>query len=520
MKDWSILDTGIRNAAENITLDEVLLLCRNKNYIPNTIRFLQFSPNNVLVGFHQNVEQEIRVDYCKNHKIEINRRITGGGAIYIDEPQLGWELIVNRNNPIIPKDMEKIYKKICECSIGGLKRLGIKAEFRPKNDIEVNGRKISGTGGAFEGKAFLFQGTLLTDFDVNTMIRSLKIPIEKLKDKEIESVKERVTCLKWELGYLPRLKIIKKALIEGFIEVLNIDPIERKLTGKEIKLFNEKIRYYQSNEWIYGVRQKIEQRQVLRSVYKTPGGLIRISLIVDIPNKRIQAALITGDFFIHPKRTIFDLEALLKDSTIDKIKIKEKIIQFFNERQVDIPGIKPIDFIKAIYKSLEKMEYLKLGISIENVNNIFTVIESIDNIRESSVILIPYCSKLPECKYRQEKGCILCGKCTVGDIYKYAIENNLTPITILNFKDLIRTLNDLKQKGIKSFIGSCCEAFYTKHIDDFQNAGLPGILIDIDNQTCYDLGEEKDAYDGNFENLTNLRVDLIKKVVDYLKITN
>lgn len=517
MKKWTILDTGVRSASENITLDEVLLTSRNKNYIPNTIRFLQFSPNNVLVGFHQNVNQEIRIEYCKNHGIDINRRITGGGAIYIDKPQLGWELVANRNNPIFPKDMENLYERICKCSIRGLKSLGVKAEFRPKNDIEVEGRKISGTGGAFEGNAFLFQGTLLTDFDVDTMIRALKIPIEKLKDKELESVKERVTCLKWELGYSPRLNIIKKALLEGFVEVLDIDLKERKLTDKEIRLFEEKIKHYQSDKWIYGIRHTIEHRQVLKSIYKTPGGLIRISLIVDIPNKRIQAALITGDFFIHPKRTVYDLEALLKDIPMDRIKIKDKILQFFNERQVESPGVTSDDFIKAINKALDKINFLKLGISLENVNNVFTIIESIDNIKRSSVFLIPYCSKLPECKYRNEKGCKICGKCTVGEIYELALDNNMKPITILSFEDLIRTLNDLKQSGVKSFIGSCCEAFYIKHIEDFQNAGLPGILIDIDSQTCYDLGKVKEAKEGNFENLTHLRVDLIKKVVDYFK---
>jgi lipoate-protein ligase A len=517
MEQWTLLDTGVKSAAENVALDDTLLTCRSRNLIPNTFRFLQFSPHNVLVGFHQTVEQEVRVDYCKQRKIDINRRITGGGAIYLDEPQLGWEVIATRNHSLKSKGMEELYDQMCECTVKGLNRLGIEAKFRPKNDIEVNGRKISGTGGAFEGNAFLFQGTLLTDFDVNTMLRALRIPLEKLKDKEIESVRERVTCLKWELGYVPKIESIKTIIKEEFAKIFNTELQERVLTQDEKILFEKKIKHYQSNDWIYGVRRPMKHRQLLMSAYKAPGGLIRTSLIVDIPNKRIQAALITGDFFIHPKRTIFDLEAILKDFTMEEKEIKKKILNFFKEREVEIPGIVPQDFINAILKTIEKIDYLKLGIPFENVNNIFTVLDSIHNINEPSVLLIPYCAKLPECKYRQEKDCNKCGKCTVSDAYELAEQKGLNPITVLNFEDLIQTLNVLKQKGTKAFVGSCCEAFYAKHQDDFQQAGLPGILIDIDSQTCYDLGKERDAKKGKFENQTNLRMELIQKIVEYLR---
>ena len=349
------------------------------------------------------------------------------------------------------------------------------------------------------------------------MLRALRIPIEKLKDKELDSVRERVTCLKWELGSVPDLEVIKTALIKGFTDVFDVEIVERKLTKKEEELFKEKLKHYSSEEWIYGVRRPMNHRQVLMSVYKAPGGLIRTSLVADIPNKRIQAALITGDFFAHPKRTIFDLEGFLKDASMDKIELEKNILQFFDEREVEIPGVTPTDFINAIFKAVEKIDYLNLGIPLENVNNVFTVIDSIHKIKDSPVLLVPYCAKLPECQYRHEKDCIKCGKCTVSDVYELAEKKGMTPITILSFEDLIETLNGLKKKGVKTFIGSCCEAFYAKHLEDFQEAGLPGILIDIDSETCYDLGKEREAKKGEFENLTNLRVDLIKKVVDNLR---
>ncbi|MHA1581019.1 MAG: lipoate--protein ligase family protein [Candidatus Baldrarchaeia archaeon] len=77
---WRFLDTGLRSAAENMALDDVILECKARNLIPNTVRLLRFRPPAVLVGYHQNVEQEVRLDYVKEKGIDVNRRITGGGA--------------------------------------------------------------------------------------------------------------------------------------------------------------------------------------------------------------------------------------------------------------------------------------------------------------------------------------------------------------------------------------------------------------------------------------------------------
>jgi len=219
---WRLLDTGARSAAENMALDEVVLTAHSQGRVPNTLRYLQFSPHCVLVGYHQSVEQEIRIEYCAVHGIEINRRLTGGGGLYWDESQLGWEIYAPRDLPGLPRRAEALYEHICQGAIRGLERLGVRAAFRPQNDIEVEGKKISGTGGTSLGEAFMFQGTLLIDFDVDTMLRALRIPTEKLKDKEIQSVRERVTCLAWELGRVPPPDEIKAALAAGFGEVLGV----------------------------------------------------------------------------------------------------------------------------------------------------------------------------------------------------------------------------------------------------------------------------------------------------------
>jgi lipoate-protein ligase A len=509
------LDTGVRTAVENMALDQAILTARSDELVPNTIRFLRFKPNAVLVGYHQCVEHEVRIDYCKKHGIDINRRVTGGGAIYFDGPQLGWELIASKDHPQIPRRVDEIYKKVSNGFIQGLNKLGVDAAFRPKNDIEVNGRKISGTGGALEGNAFLFQGTLLTDFDVETMISALRIPTEKLKDKELESVKERVTCLKWELESLPELPKIKEVICSGFSEMFDMELAPGELTDHEKQLYDKYLEKFSQDSWIYGIRKPIENRTELRSALKTKGGLLRVSLVVDVKANRIMFVLITGDFFAYPQRTIFDLEGKLKDTSADLENVRKIVMNFFEEYKPQIPGVTPEDFLHVINNALNKVEYHEYGIGLEDANSIHTIKKPYKDLQDCSVLLLPYCAKLKDCEYRQSKDCTQCGECSVSDAYDLADEKDLEVITILNFEDLEETLKDLKARGVSGFIGSCCEEFYVKHQDDFERLGVPGVLVDIDSRTCYDLGEEKKAYVGEFENQTTLKLDLLKKIMKH-----
>ncbi len=85
-------------------------------------------------------------------------------------------------------------------------------------------------------------------------------------------------------------------------------------------------------------------------------------------------------------------------------------------------------------------------------------------------------------------------------------------ITIHNFEHLMETLRTLHQEGAKGFIGCCCEAFYCKHRDEMEEIGVAGIIIDIDDRTCYDLGREKEALQGTFEGYTTLKTDLLSRL--------
>lgn len=515
METWRLLDTGPMTAAENMAMDDVLLELKGKGETPNTIRFLQFLPRAVLVGYHQSVDEEVRVSYCIENGIHINRRVTGGGAIFFDENQLGWEVICDKSFFDIKIPNPWLFRSLCNPVIAALDTLGLKASFRPRNDIEINGRKISGTGGTESDGAFLFQGTMLVDFDVDTMLRGLKIPVEKLKAKEINSVKERVTCLKWELGITPPLEEIKRAIRAGFEKCLNISLIFSGLTDKERRLFEKKLGYYRSQQWIDQVKPKSKRQELIQASHKVESGLIRYSLVIDQARNRIKDIYITGDFLSFPSRALYDMESRIRGLPLDRERIHRIIEGFFSEGRIRIPGIESKDFLRVLDLALEKIAISDYGIPLEYCNQISVTNGSFNEIvnMRPSVLLLPYCAKDLDCDLRFRKGCRSCGECSIGPSWEMGIERGMKVRCVVSFEDLISELNRMKREEDWAFIGCCCQPFFTKHVSDFEKAGVPGILLNIDNTTCYDLDQAKEAYAGEFSSQTCVNQDLLGTIL-------
>ncbi|MCX8036460.1 MAG: DUF116 domain-containing protein [Candidatus Sumerlaeia bacterium] len=512
---WRLLDTGVRRAAENMALDQALLTARARDLSPNTVRFLQFAPPAALVGYHQDVAQEIRIEYCRQAGIEIQRRLTGGGAILFDESQLGWELIAASGDVGGTPFSLALHRRICEAVVAALRELGVDAAFRPRNDIEVGGRKISGTGGVEEDGAFLFQGTLLLDFDVAAMIRALRIPVEKLKQASLDSAAQRVTWLARELGTLPPLPEIKQAIVRGFERTFGIRLKPGDLTADERALFEELLPKFDSAEWVERPTRQRSQIGMFRGLHRTAEAVLRAAVQVDIARGRLRSVVLTGDFFITPQRAVLDIEARLKDHRLDPTAIRQSIAAAWEESCVRAAGFGPDDIAAVIEAALDKRQWLDFGFSPEQANRVFCANGSPRDIlaRPLSLLLLPYCAKKPDCEYRHEAGCEPCGGCTVGEAFEMAERFGLRPVTITSFEHLMDTLAAARAGGVSAYAGCCCEAFFQKHYRDFSAAQLPGVLLDICETTCYDLDRAGEAYHGRFEQQTRLDLPLLEKTL-------
>ena len=349
---WRLIDTGMRSAAENMALDRALLESCQAG-APNTLRFLRFEPS-ALIGFHQSVSQELDLDYCRREGIAISRRITGGGALYCDQGQIGWELFVDRRT-FATADMLAIARQVCGIAVEGLRSLGVDAAFRPRNDIEVAGRKIGGTGGAFDGNALLYQGTVLIDFDVERMLRVLRIPQEKLSDKAIASARERITTLRACLFEdTPSAARVQAVLAEAFARGLGIALEPGDLSTFERDLY-ERYRIEMGNdEWVFETDRPRLEVATASAMRKTAGGLVRVMATVDTARERLKQVFITGDFFINPRRAIVDLEAALRDLALERID--ETVDAFFQGRTVEMLLLTPEDLKTVLHEALRSLE--------------------------------------------------------------------------------------------------------------------------------------------------------------------
>ena len=347
MKPFRVIDTGVRDGRAQIAFDQALIDLHKEGAIPDTIRFLTFPPT-VLVGRHQALSQEIRVDACKAAGVGIGRRITGGGALYLDEGQFGWELVFHRDTLGITS-LADLARAICEAAAAGLSKLGIDARYRPRNDIEVGGRKVSGTGGFFDGTTLFYQGTTLVDMDVERMVSLLNIPDAKLAKHAAQTAAQRVVTLR-ELfdGNPPPVADVKQALLDGFAEHLGIGPQWGAITDAEEalarKLHDEEIG---TDGFVREIDDPKAEAHVLSGQVTGKGGTIAAHVRLEgLQQDRFREVVITGDFFVTPPRTVYDLEAALRGTEVGALR--KTVEGFFASAGVGLLTAAPDDFTAAI----------------------------------------------------------------------------------------------------------------------------------------------------------------------------
>ncbi len=350
---FRVIDTGIRDARRQIAFDQALIEARQSGQIPDTIRFLRFPPS-ALVGRHQAVSREIRLEHCRAHGIGIARRITGGGAIYFDESQLGWELVFHRATLGI-SSLADLTREICEAAAAGLSRLGVDARYRPRNDIEVGGRKISGTGGFFEGDTLFYQGTVLIDTNPADMVAALNVPVAKLAKRALDSAAQRVVTLRELLGAAPSVDEVQDALLSGFAERLGIAPFRGLITAEEetlaARLHDEEIG---TDDFVMEIDDPGADAGALCGSHTGAGGTITVYLKLEGARcERIREALITGDFFVTPPRTIFDLEAALRNVAV--VEAADTIERFFRQTKTGLLTVTAADFCAAFAAALQEL---------------------------------------------------------------------------------------------------------------------------------------------------------------------
>ncbi|MGQ9467080.1 MAG: lipoate--protein ligase [Anaerolineae bacterium] len=306
----------------------------------------------VSIGYFQDAEQEVDLDYCRAHNIPVVRREVGGGAVYLDGEQLFYQLIIHKDNPLVPKDKAAFYRKFLQAPIAAYRALGIPAEYKPVNDIIANGRKISGNGVAEIGDSIVFVGNLIVDFDYETMVRVLKVPDEKFRDKVYKTLQDNLSTIRRELGHAPPREELWDLLAEKFMEILGPLEVETTVDAEWRAEADRLAARMLSDEWLFRrgrspIGREVTIRsgvQVWQKAYKAPGGLIRA--IAEVREGVIADISLSGDFFFYPAERLADLERALVGVRVEEVE--QTIARFYAEHGVESPGITPADFATVL----------------------------------------------------------------------------------------------------------------------------------------------------------------------------
>lgn len=266
----------------NLAAEEYVL----KNFPENCFMLWRNRPS-IIVGKHQNTLAEINIDYVKQNNIDVVRRLSGGGAVFHDLGNLNFTFIKNTGNDEALVDFKKYVKPILEV----LQHLGVNAKFEGRNDIMIDGKKISGNAEHVFKKRVLHHGTLLFSSQMANLSNALKVNPLKYQDKGVKSVRSRVTNISEHLPKSISVTEFQHEILD-FIMNSNADAKLYEYTREDQdrinSLVNEK---YSTWEWNFGYSPKYGFEKSI----KTNGGNVQVQM--NIEKGIIQNLKIYGDFF-------------------------------------------------------------------------------------------------------------------------------------------------------------------------------------------------------------------------------
>jgi lipoate-protein ligase A len=307
----------------------------------------------VSIGYFQDAEKEVDLPYCQASGIPFMRREIGGGATYLDQNQIFYQLIWRKDNPRFPKVIQETFEWFSEAPVQTYRAFGVEAEYRAINDIVTKeGKKIAGEGGGDIGECMVFVGGILLDFDYSAMSRILRVPDEKFRDKVFKTMEENLTTMTRELGTAPPTEEVVAVLKEKFEKKLgrltqsslNLQILE-KMNQLKLGMTSGEFLYKKTPRHPKGVKIR-EGVELFYGLHKARGGLLRT--VEEISEKRIEDIAISGDFTFYPKEYLTGLEESLKKAPLEADQIIDRVEDYYHEKGIESPGVESKDYAETI----------------------------------------------------------------------------------------------------------------------------------------------------------------------------
>ena len=314
------IESGKTEPRYNLALEQFVFdsLDRSRGYF-----MLWQNHNSIIAGKYQNTSAEINTEFVNAHNISVVRRLSGGGAVYHDLGNINFTFISDVKENETPD-----FNTYCGLIQKALISFGVPAKISGRNDMTIDGKKISGNAQYVRQSRILHHGTLLYDSDLNMLTNALNPLNDKIESKAIKSVKSIVTNIRPYLKTDMSVKEFFSSLKEFMFNSLNL--LEYKLSGEdeaEVELLKQNV--YSQWNWNYGASPPYN---VCKTRYIENCGTIEI--LLDIEKEGIiKNIAFYGDFFSN--NDLSELGAILTGKhlnygELDKALQKTEISNYFN----------------------------------------------------------------------------------------------------------------------------------------------------------------------------------------------
>ena len=278
---WRLIKDTYHTGFMNMAIDEAIMIAHREGLVPPTIRFYQWSPPAVSLGYFQDLKKEIDIDACTDMGIDIVRRPTGGKAVLHDK-ELTYSFIIRENHPLVNDSILETYKKISEGMIRGLSYLGITAELVPlreklesaplgygvkskiphsdiksicfsvpsQYEVQVEGKKILGSAQVRKKEIVLQHGSLLIELEKDKLFSVFNFPSVQIRERL--KTRFKATSLEGILKKKINFSELSEILPRGFEEEFGVKLTEGKLTEQEEIISKDLLKNkYSTHEWNY-----------------------------------------------------------------------------------------------------------------------------------------------------------------------------------------------------------------------------------------------------------------------------
>ena len=272
MEQWYFINSGPSSPSYNMALDEALLTWHSENSIPPVIRFYEWSPATLSIGYFQKVHKDIDLESVKKLGLGFVRRPTGGRAV-LHEAELTYSIIVTEQHSKMPATVTEAYRVLSEGLLLGFQKLGLDAYFsipdteekqldlkKPKSavcfdapswyELVVEGKKVAGSAQTRQKGVILQHGSILLELDEDKLLSLFKFNSEEQKENMKRKLPEKAVAINQLAKHPITIENCVDAFKEGFAEALNIELVPYKLTEEQVQFVRKiELEKYANDEW-------------------------------------------------------------------------------------------------------------------------------------------------------------------------------------------------------------------------------------------------------------------------------